>query len=165
MCNKIMEAKMLTWYLYKGKCNRVLQAGPWLFDGRLIIIKHCSPDSGLERDVLTSAPVWIRFPALHLKYWSQTILSKIASLVGVPLYMDKATTQFERLAYARSFVEISAKNHLPKCVHLEIEGGRQSQNWGWVWMGASYLSQMSLLWTQWHTMSYKRSLEKKRVFR
>lgn len=112
----------------KDECNRVLQAGPWLFDGRLIIIKHCSPDSGLERDVLTSAPVWIRFPALHLKYWSQTILSKIASLVGVPLYMDKATTQFERLAYARSFVEISAKNHLPKCVHLEIEGGRQSQN-------------------------------------
>ena len=68
-------------------------------------------------------PVWIRFPSLHLKFWTHSILNKIARLIGEPLFRDKATTQFERFAYARCFVEISAKQPLQKHVYLEIEGG------------------------------------------
>ena len=86
------------------ECNRVLQSGPWLFDGRLVILKQWTADIGLERDLLSSIPVWIRFPSLHLKYWSQSIMSMPDSLVGVPLFMDKATTFLERIAYASCFV-------------------------------------------------------------
>jgi len=59
---------------------------------------------------------------LQWKYWSQSILSKLESLVGIPLFMDKATTQFERLADDHCFVEISSKFHLQKHVYLEIKG-------------------------------------------
>ena len=93
----------------KEECTRVLQTGPWLFDGRLIILKQWRPEIGLERDLHSSVPIWIRFPYLHLKFWSQSILSKLASLVGVSLLMDKATTAYKRLEHARCFVEISAK--------------------------------------------------------
>ena len=99
----------------------VLQTGPWLFDGRLIILKQWSTDSGLDRDLLSSVPVWIRFPNLHLKFWSQNNLSKLADLIGVPLYMDKATTSMERVAFARCFVEISANAPLKIFVWLEVE--------------------------------------------
>ena len=53
----------------KEECNRILQTGPWLFDGRLISLKQWSPDLGSEMDLLASVPVWIRLPGLYLKFW------------------------------------------------------------------------------------------------
>ena len=43
----------------KEECNRVLQTGPWQFDGRLIFFKQWSPDTGLERELLSSVSVKI----------------------------------------------------------------------------------------------------------
>lgn len=42
------------------------QQGPWIFDGRLIILKRWSENIGVERELLSTVPVWIRFPSLHL---------------------------------------------------------------------------------------------------
>ncbi|XP_020272316.1 uncharacterized protein LOC109847499 [Asparagus officinalis] len=103
--------------------NRVLNGGPWLFDGRLIILKKWTENSGLERELLSTVPVWIRFPSLHLKLWSNNIIGRIASLVGIPLYIDQATASGERLAYARCFVEISSKSKLPNSVRLDLGNG------------------------------------------
>jgi hypothetical protein len=107
----------------KDECDRVLNEGPWLFDGRLIILKPWSPNIGLERDILSTVPVWIRFPSLHLKLWSNTVISYMASLIGKPLYMDNATATGERLEFARCFVEISACSKLPKSVRLDLGNG------------------------------------------
>ena len=76
----------------EGECNHILQSGPWLFDGRLIVLKKWNEEVGLERDFLSSVPVWIRFPGLHLKLWSKEIISRIASLIRTPIHMDKATS-------------------------------------------------------------------------
>ena len=38
------------------------------------------------------------------------------------MYMDKAMTNAERLAYARCFIEVSAKKPLPSSVILQVEG-------------------------------------------
>ena len=75
----------------EDECNRILQSGPWLFDGRLIILKRWTEGIELERDL--SVP--IRLPSLPLKLWSWEVISRIASLVGKPLFMDKATTMAE----------------------------------------------------------------------
>lgn len=37
-----------------------------IFDGRLIILKRWSENIGVERELLSTVPVWIRFPSLHL---------------------------------------------------------------------------------------------------
>jgi len=50
------------------QCARVLHEGPWQFDGRLIILKQWSESIGLDRDLLSSILVWVRFPSLHLKF-------------------------------------------------------------------------------------------------
>ncbi|XP_020243286.1 uncharacterized protein LOC109821513 [Asparagus officinalis] len=107
----------------KEELNRVLNGGPWLFDGRLIILKKWSENIGLERELLNSVPVWIRLPSLHLKLWSNNIIGRIASLVGNPLYIDKATASSERLAYARCFVEISSKAKLPNSIRMDLGNG------------------------------------------
>ena len=107
----------------KSECDRILYGGPWLFDGRLIILKRWSESSSPERDLLSSLPVWVRFPFLHLKFWSQKVLSKASSLLGNPLYMDNATANGKRIVYARCFDEISASKNLPNQVTLELEDG------------------------------------------
>jgi len=107
------------------ECQRILQTGPWLFDGRLIILKQWTQFIGLERYLLSSIPICVCFPSLHLKFWFKTIINKIASVIGFPLFMHKATSSFENLAFARCFVEISARQAIVNTWILEVEGGEK----------------------------------------
>ena len=95
------------------ECDRILQTGPWLFDGRLIVLKKWNEHIGLERDLQSSVPIWVHFPSLHLKLWSRNIIGRIASIVRNSNRMDKATAHSERLAYACCFIEVSASKPLP----------------------------------------------------
>jgi len=56
-----------------------------------------------------------------LKFWSKEIISRIASLIGTPIHMDKATTTGEGLLYARCFIEVYAGQNLPKSALLQEE--------------------------------------------
>lgn len=67
----------------KEGCDRILHEDPWLFDGRLIILKPLFEHIGLERDLLSSIPVWVRFPNLHLKLWSQSIIVRLPVLLVI----------------------------------------------------------------------------------
>ena len=42
------------------ECDLSLQIGPWLFDGHLIVLKKWTEQVELERDLLSSVPVWVR---------------------------------------------------------------------------------------------------------
>ena len=64
----------------------------------------------------------MRFPSLHLNFLFKSIIGNIASVVGTPLFMDKAITSLEKLAYARCFIEILANKALQKLVKLDIKG-------------------------------------------
>jgi len=87
----------------KEDCDRILQSGSLLFDG-IDNSKTMVRGYRIGKRSLISCTCWIRFPSLHLKLWSQTIISKLACLVGTPLFMDKATATRERLSYAQCFV-------------------------------------------------------------
>ena len=78
---------------------------------------------GLDRDLLSTVPIWIRFPSLDFKLWSKSIIRRIANMMGTPLYKDKATATGERISYARVFVEINAKRDLLNSVQIQLEGG------------------------------------------
>lgn len=105
------------------ECNRILQNGPWLFDGRLIVLKRWTEGLELERDLLSSVPIWVRMPSLPLKLWSRDIISRIASLMGKPLFMDRATTMGDRIDYARCFIDIKAGFPFPNKVSIQVEEG------------------------------------------
>lgn len=103
-------------------CQKVTSEGPWMYDGRLLILKKWSPASTFDRDVLSSLPLWIRIPSLPLKIWSRQALSEICSAIGKPIQLDALTANHERLLYARAFVEISASKPPPSQVDIIIEG-------------------------------------------
>ena len=57
---------------------------------------------GLERD-LSIVPIWIRFPSFDLKLWSENIISRMVSMVGTPLYMDRATATRKMIVSPEAF--------------------------------------------------------------
>ena len=79
---------------------------------------------GLERDLLSTVPIWIRFPSLDLKLWSNSIIRRLVSLVGTPSYMSRAAATGERILHARVFVEINAAEELIHNIKLQLEGGK-----------------------------------------
>ena len=68
----------------------------------------------LSKDQLEKVPVWVKLFNVPLEYWDEDGLSRIASAIGVPLFMDRITAQARKLAFARVCVEIE-----PKIVMLE----------------------------------------------
>lgn len=62
--------------------NRILKGGPYFFDGRPLVLKLWKRNVGLDRDILNTLPVWIRFPILRISFWTPLIISKLASTVG-----------------------------------------------------------------------------------
>lgn len=61
-------------------CERVLDGGPWLFDGGLMVIRKWDKEVGLERDLLSSIPIWIRLPAMDVKLLSKKAISRVTSV-------------------------------------------------------------------------------------
>ncbi|XP_077226360.1 uncharacterized protein LOC143862969 [Tasmannia lanceolata] len=100
-------------------CTRILEEAGQHYGGRPLILQRWDPDSSLQKKQLPDILVWVRLPGLHLKFWSQHGLSRIASLIGKPLYMDTQTAEATRLNYARMCIQISAKQVLPSSITLK----------------------------------------------
>ncbi|XP_016503545.2 uncharacterized protein LOC107821624 [Nicotiana tabacum] len=71
--------------------NKVIEGGIYHFDNKPFIVKVWTTDMEFTREELYTMPIWIRLPGLDFKYWSPKGLSKIGSLVGKPLMVDKNT--------------------------------------------------------------------------
>ncbi|KAK1318276.1 hypothetical protein QJS10_CPB04g00872 [Acorus calamus] len=100
----------------------VMEGGPWLMAGRAIVLRRWSRGMRMEMERLETIPIWIRFPALPLHMWGLRLISKLASAIGKPLYMDTATASRSRVAFARVCIEISAQSELPDSVLYREEG-------------------------------------------
>ena len=93
-------------------CSKVLEAGPWLFAGRMIILKKWHSRLVLTKESYSKVPVWVKFFNIPHEYWTEEGLSYIASAVGKPLYADSLTESMKRISYARICVEIDATSKL-----------------------------------------------------
>ncbi|KAM7486519.1 hypothetical protein LguiA_002528 [Lonicera macranthoides] len=57
--------------------GRVMEAGPWYFDNRPVIVKLWSPDVSLERDGMSTVPIWIKLPKIRIgDVYPQSVLLK-----------------------------------------------------------------------------------------
>jgi hypothetical protein len=68
-------------------------------------------------------PIWVKFPNLPLQCWSPLCLSKLASVIGKPVYYDSPTTSITRLSYARVLVEIDLLAELPSSINTTLPNG------------------------------------------
>ncbi|XP_060178153.1 uncharacterized protein LOC132608098 [Lycium barbarum] len=103
--------------------NDVLQAGIYHFDSKPFIVKAWNSDMDFSREELYTVPIWIKLPGLDFKYWSPKGLSKIGSLIGKPLTVDKNIERKIGLNFARLMVEVGMDSILPDTVTFINERG------------------------------------------
>ncbi|KAG5567905.1 hypothetical protein H5410_065079, partial [Solanum commersonii] len=101
-----------------------IDAGIYHFDGKPFIVKAWSPDMDFSREELHSVPIWIKFTGLDFKYWSPKGLSKLGSLIGKPLMVDKNTERKAGLNFARLMVEVDMDTILPESISFKNEKGQ-----------------------------------------
>jgi len=58
-----------------------------------------------------------------LKYWSQASLSKLASLLGIPVIANNHTMEKNMINYAEVLIMVPIMKKLPKCTLFEDENG------------------------------------------
>ncbi|KAK2649098.1 hypothetical protein Ddye_016587 [Dipteronia dyeriana] len=52
-------------------CSNVLEAGPWLFTGRMLILKKWHPRLILTKDTYSKIPVWVKLFNIPHEYWTE----------------------------------------------------------------------------------------------
>lgn len=103
--------------------RKLIEAGPWLIAGKLMILKPWRPQMSLEKEQLSKIPIWVQFSSIPLEFWNEEGLSRIASALGVPLYADDMTENCQRLSFARICVEVDVSTELLASVEVVNAAG------------------------------------------
>lgn len=101
---------------------KVLEGGPYFFSRRYIVLKDWNRMLIPSPEHPSTIPVWIKIHKLPFECWTAEGLGRIASTIGKPLHVDKATEKQMRLDFARVCVEIDAESELPDEVQIKVNG-------------------------------------------
>lgn len=92
--------------------------GPWGFYGRPIVLKRWHQDLVLKKEDFNSLPISVHLPDLDFRLWDAESIGRITSAIGHRRFVDDATADRERLAYARVCVEITPECSFPSKVNI-----------------------------------------------
>ncbi|XP_075077189.1 uncharacterized protein LOC142163933 [Nicotiana tabacum] len=105
--------------------NAVYYSGPYSINNRPIILKPWTPEFDFNTEFPTEIPLWVKFPNLPMNCWSSNSLSRIASVIGTPIFADECTSKQTRISYARMLVEVNVTRELPEAITVLDPNGRQ----------------------------------------
>ncbi|XP_074271075.1 uncharacterized protein LOC141594996 [Silene latifolia] len=105
-------------FLSEADMNEILKGGPWNMGTSTLVLKQWTPMFSKEMDSVSIVPAWILFPDLDPFMWSNKVLSKMASVVGKPLFADLPTTYKSKLSFARVLVEVDVAGDLHTTMQL-----------------------------------------------
>lgn len=120
-------------FLNKVEKERILEEGPYYINSRPLVLKEWELDFVFDKAVLSSIPIWVKFPGLPVGYWSVEALSKVASAVGKPIHTDNFTANADRISYARILVEVDVSQPLPDMMVIETPSGPRDQPIDYDW--------------------------------
>ncbi|XP_048496270.1 uncharacterized protein LOC125495558 [Beta vulgaris subsp. vulgaris] len=103
--------------------DRILLSGPHMFYSKPLIVKPWSPSFNFHSEILKVIPIWVKFPSLPLHYWSDDSLSRIESLLGIPIYADECTSKALRVCFARVLIEMDITKEIPKEIQIVEPNG------------------------------------------
>ncbi|KAL0915956.1 hypothetical protein M5K25_013427 [Dendrobium thyrsiflorum] len=106
--------------------DAVLNGGPWNIYCQLIGLSKWFPSFNPDSFEGLVTPIWVRlhqFPSLPLIYWDKKNITRIASMIGRPLWFDEITNEWGKSSYARVCVCLDISKQLPKGVWIQgIQG-------------------------------------------
>ncbi|GJU08067.1 putative ribonuclease H-like domain-containing protein [Tanacetum coccineum] len=109
----------------KEGMDRVLEEGHWLIRLVPLFLNIWMPNTRLEKDMIISAPVWVKLYHVPIVAFSEVGLSLITSQLGKLIMLDAYTSSmcqksWGRNTYARALVEVSALNPLMEYVVVAV---------------------------------------------
>ncbi|KAI0519785.1 hypothetical protein KFK09_007246 [Dendrobium nobile] len=107
--------------------EEVLSGGPWYIGNHIVGMDKWSSSFSPESQKGITSPVWIHFPCLPLSYWDEDNISRIASMIGVPMFLDGNSFKRGKREYAHCCVRTDMERKLPKGVWIEGINGRTFQ--------------------------------------
>nr|XP_009759575.1 PREDICTED: uncharacterized protein LOC104212089 [Nicotiana sylvestris]XP_016484351.1 PREDICTED: uncharacterized protein LOC107804915 [Nicotiana tabacum] len=93
--------------------HAVYYAGSYTISNQPINLKPWSEDFDFSKEFPSEIPLWVKFPNLPMNCWGSKSLSRIASVLGTPVFADECTTKQTRISFARMLVEINVSRPLP----------------------------------------------------
>ncbi|KAF8035493.1 hypothetical protein BT93_C1503 [Corymbia citriodora subsp. variegata] len=76
----------------------------------------------LKKGEYSSVPVWIRLKNLPYGLWFARGISKVASILGKPLYVDQRTEQLKMISFARVCIELEASKDCCDTIDVFLNG-------------------------------------------
>lgn len=125
---------LLVRFTFEEGKDEVLHGEIYHFDNKPLIVKEWVPEIDFSKEELYSVLIWVKLPGLEFKYWSAKSLSKIDSLIGKPLMVDKNTEQKIGLSFAKSLIEVQIERALSEVIQFKNEKGKileQQVNYDW----------------------------------
>ncbi|KAL7235477.1 hypothetical protein ACSBR1_018886 [Camellia fascicularis] len=95
------EGFMFFFFENSNSCSKVLEEGPWYIGSQLLILKKWKRMLRLTKEQVSQIPIWVKLFNVPMEYWDDEGLSRIASKIGVPLFMDYLTSSGNRISFAR----------------------------------------------------------------
>ncbi|KAF8029778.1 hypothetical protein BT93_E2262 [Corymbia citriodora subsp. variegata] len=105
-----------------------------------LILQQWEPMLELKKGEHSSIPVWIRLKNLPYGLWSATGLSKVASAIGRPLYVDQRTEQLKMISFARVCVELSTTKPCHDTITVCLNGATRIVDVEYEWKPLSCTS-------------------------
>ncbi|XP_028125477.1 uncharacterized protein LOC114322385 [Camellia sinensis] len=106
----------------QNSSTAVLEDGSWFIGGHFILLRKWHSMMKLSKDQLDKIPIWVKVFNVPMEYWDDDGLSRIASAIGEPLYMDRLTAHGDRVSFAKVCVEIGVNYILPTNFLIKCEG-------------------------------------------
>ena len=102
----------LVLFEFKNKCeaNMVLLRGCRRFEDREFILQRWGPEVGCTWNESHAKEGWVRVVGLPLHLWSREVFKRIGECCGGYVVVDKETTFFSQLQWARILVKVLGKN-------------------------------------------------------
>ncbi|KAJ0615176.1 hypothetical protein HanIR_Chr02g0071041 [Helianthus annuus] len=123
----MMNAKGFFFFKFQTKegMDKLLEEGPWMIRNVPIILKEWSPSVTVEKEDITSIPMWVKMHDVPLAAFTEDGLSLIASKIGTPKMLDSFTAtmyveSWGRSSFARALIEIHAESELKKSITMAI---------------------------------------------
>ncbi|KAL5730377.1 hypothetical protein ACHQM5_003203 [Ranunculus cassubicifolius] len=99
----------------------VIDQGPILMAGKIFVIKPWSPEIEENKGQIKTLSLWVKMWNVPKHLWNKKGISKIASSIGRPQFMDKNTEGKRMLSFTRVYIEVSAEKELRS--NLKVKTG------------------------------------------
>ncbi|KAF6175484.1 hypothetical protein GIB67_021974 [Kingdonia uniflora] len=126
-----MSTKGFNMYFFKFSNQedreKILKDGSQHMASKLFILRPWRPFIEVEKLDLNIIPILVVLKNVPINMKNHEGLGRIASSVGIPLYLDKATEEGTRTIFSRVCVEISTKCKYPEVITLKCKNGQLPQ--------------------------------------